>query len=658
MFFKMIAPMVIACTFLCSILIAYKIKGKDIVTVDGSFAIIGTLLGVIITIMNIKYSNNYLITIGPLFILTSLLYLRWRDKLILNDSNIKYKLDNKTLKLVKTAFWICILISLLSYQYSNLYQRSSIFFIAVSFSVMFLGVEIISVRDKKNIKLLVVLSKIFLISLILRFSAYFISPYPIGSDPWEHAGLIKDITMYATFYFPETHQYYSNYPIMHLYVSAVSILTSLNLKESLFIIGTIMVISTIFVFLIARDITDNINVALLSTLIINFSDAHIRWSIQTIAMSFGVVLYTILLFIIIREENKSPKYKIILILFSSLIIWTHTISSFIFFVSVISLYICKKVYNYIINSDEKNKNLTISITFIILFVILLIRQWMDPNYPFYEAITKGIIESLSKEAEFLGRESITNIEETWSSIINIGGFLIMAFFGIFGSLTNLSKYNRNNIKVPLILMLSVLFFIFFAFPTMGINNIVADRWPAFIYITFSIFTCIGITKTINMIDNKKYYMVSLALILVVYSFFMITNSITNMDSPIYGEQINQKTIWTESEINLFKGVNSTYNGVIISDRESQVRPFKTYLKRNKNIGYYPFTLEGSPNWSSMNKGMVIWRKSSLVRPVQVYAQTSSSPLMNLGESFEETLNNNFSAVYDTGLAKAYIGNSQ
>ncbi len=49
---------------------------------------------------------------------------------------------------------------------------------------------------------------------------------------------------------------------------------------------------------------------------------------------------------------------------------------------------------------------------------------------------------------------------------------------------------------------------------------------------------------------------------------MTTNSSTNRDSPIYGEEINEKLIWTESEITLFTNINKLYEGVIVSDSQT------------------------------------------------------------------------------------------
>ena len=133
---------------------------------------------------------------------------------------------------------------------------------------------------------------------------------------------------------------------------------------------------------------------------------------------------------------------------------------------------------------------------------------------------------------------------------------------------------------------------------------------------------------------------------------MITNSFTNLDSPIYGNDLNQKMVWTESEMKLFTSISNSYTDYIVSDLQTFRRPFETYLKRDK-IAAYQTTPEGDLNWEYMGDKLLIWRKSSLDTSVQVGGYRS--PSMILGVDFKRYLDNNYSNIYDTGEAKAYLG---
>jgi len=653
MIFKEIAPSVIILTLIVSILIARKIKRSDVFSIDGKFAVIGSMLGIFITSLNVIYSNNYLIMLGPILTIACLLYLKNRQTLLTEKTGLIFVLDEKTLKLIQIVCWICILTALISYYQATPYYRPPMFFISISVAVAFLGLEILTSNYVKKLNIYKTIFKILLVSLILRYSAYFISPYPVGSDPWYHAEFINDISLYGTSNLFQTHDYYSNYPIMHIFAAITGILMDFTAKESMFVVGIVLVLSTIFVYLIVRDLTNNTNIALFSMLLINFSDFHIQWSVQVIAMTFGVALYTIVIYLLIALKGKfAIIYKLLLILFIYLIVWTHTVSSMILLVSLISLYLGSFIFKTIYRDVNHYVELTISITICMICAIILASHWMDPKYPFFYSVTSGLVNSLSKEAEFLGRDTISNIGDSWASIINILGFLILIFIGIIGCLCSLSTKYTNKIKFSLIFMLIVLFFIFFAFPFMGMRNIMPYRWPAFIYVTFVLFVSIGIFNFVSIERNKHYNIIFVLVLLSSISFFMITNSFSNLDSPIYGKELTQKMVWTESEMKMFAKMNNSYSNYIISDIQTSSRPFQTYFKRGKTSSYQT-TTEGDLNWEYMNDKLIIWRKISLDTPVQV--EGNRNPEMIIGIDFKKHLDEKFSNIYDNEIAKAYLG---
>jgi len=653
--FREIAPTIILLTLIISALIAIKIKSSNILTVDGRFAILGAILGLFITFLNLIYSNNYLITIGPLLTTASLLYLRYRTKLLTDDIGLSLNLSNQTLKITQIIYWICISIALISCYQAEPYYRPPIFFISISLAVGFLGLEILSRTYEENSRFYFLFLKILIVSFILRFSAYFISPYPVGSDPWRHAELIKDISIYGTSYLPNLNAYYSNYPLMHIYASTAGVLGNLDTKGSMFIIGVVLTLSTIFTYLIVKKITSNLQLALFSMLLINFSDFHIQWSVQIIAMSFGIAIYAMTIYLLIEQKEKiTIIYKIFTVLFIYVIIWTHTVSSFIFLISLISLYVSSFIYKRIYSTGNTSTNLTVNVTLCILSILLLICHWTDPKYPFFERTITVLINSLSMEAEFLGRTEISNVGESWSSIYNIAGFIILIFFGVIGSLHSLSKEHQTKTKVSLICMLVVLFSIFFVFPVMGIRDIMPNRWPAFIYTTFVLFSGIGIFNVTNIFRDRRYKTAFVSVLLILFSFSMITNSVTDTDSPLYGKNLNQRMIWTESEIEMFSIINNSYDNLIVTDLQTRENLFITYLKRDSDhVAEYSLNSNGSLDWEFMGDKMLTWRKVSLDRPVQVYA--FRNPDMLLGFSFKQYLDKNCHDICDSGDAEVYLG---
>ena len=56
--FKELAPYVITATVIICTVIAIKIKKEDVLTTDGIFSVVGFMLGLIITSLNLIYSNK------------------------------------------------------------------------------------------------------------------------------------------------------------------------------------------------------------------------------------------------------------------------------------------------------------------------------------------------------------------------------------------------------------------------------------------------------------------------------------------------------------------------------------------------------------------------------------------------------------------------
>ena len=128
--FKELAPFVITATVIICALIALKIKKEDILTIDGIFVVVGFMLGLFITSLNLIYSNNYLISLGPLLAIACLLYLRFRTKILTSSTDFNLNFDNKTLKIISILYRLCISVAmflgpciLIPHRFKRIYNR-------------------------------------------------------------------------------------------------------------------------------------------------------------------------------------------------------------------------------------------------------------------------------------------------------------------------------------------------------------------------------------------------------------------------------------------------------------------------------------------------------------------------------------------------------
>ena len=657
--FSEAAPILTVTTLVICIVLIRKAIPSLLSSIDGVFAFLGLIFGIFMTIMNHFYTSEALFLLSPTIALGSSVYIHYRYKQLEIDQIPLYDEEKVSIfsRYLDISFWVLIFFLLFLLRTAEPYTRQIIFFIIVSLCVAIIGLDIILSTKIDGIKRSYIIFKTLLLSFIIRSSAYFISLYPVGSDPWVHSEYISFFIKNGHLIVPESFsQYYVNYPISNLLAAISGILANLEVKESLFVIGFGLIIGTLFVYLIVRLLTGNENLALFSLLLINFCDASIQWSVDIIAMSFGIVLYSFVLYLIFKfiPSNKEHRYiySSIIFVLIFLIIWTHTIASFILLVTIVSLYVSIHMYRILYHKTDGQSYSSIILTASIFFCILLAIKWFDPNYPFIEGTLNQLLISLSKEASFLGKLSYSNITGSWLGLYNVLGFIMFAFFGIIGALYFTSKKRVSWPIFALIIVAGVLFFIRYVFPIMGIRNIIPSRWPAFAFVSFIVFVGVGIYLVLSNIKSGIGYPVAIVVILLFTSCLMITNGDTNMDSPLFNAVTKEKLIWSDSQMVLFKDMVSNYDGIIISDEQTAGRPLEIYYNRT-DVTKYRLDQYGSFDYQYLNNKMVIWREESLISPIGVRDRNYVTGLL-MGTGFFDYLERNFDRIGDSGTARAYL----
>ena len=654
-----LAPIVILLTLVLSFVVGRNITRENLRGIDGILASLGFLFGLFMTCMNLVYTSNALFLLSPVIAISCILYLRYRSKFKENLFRTLLHISNRNTTILSIIWWSLISAALVTYYLSEVYTRHPLFFFLISGAVAVLGVQIITFRGSNKAVSLIFIAKILLLSLILRASAYFISPYPVGSDPWAHREYIAYFIEFGrTAVPPDFSIYYVNYPIAHLHATCTSLLASISPHDAMFLLGAILTLSTIVTFLIVRMLTGNIQLALVSMLLLNFVDVQIQWSIQVLAMSFGIAIYAFIIFFALKiysEPEDKIKYIPFMLVFLGIIVWTHTISAFITLVSLFALIVGYILYEILYNRNIlafKSQNVQLLVVPLIFLAVIITYHWMDPLYPFFDQVLGGLLKSLSMEAEFLGATTLSNIHGRWEELLQPVGFCLYAFFGIIGTLYCTSHNEQAKKYFPLISLVLVLFFVRYAFPIFGMRNIIPDRWPAFAFVCFALFVGFGVFCALGLLKTKRIVFYAVAMLLFIGSFFMITDGATNQDSPLYGEVVFLKMIWTESEMNMYAHINETYDGTIIADVQTAGRPFETYLKTD-SAKKYTITRDGQINKDALSQGLVVWRKSSLNRPTSCRDARYVTNLL-LGDEFYHYLDNNYSCIFDVCEGRSFL----
>ena len=612
--------------------------------IDAIAAIVGALLGVAISCLNLIYSNAHIITIGPILIIVCLVYLIFRRRLLTPVSDPP-QVSQSPILIINIIFWLSFAGSIYCLS-TEILHRPVTYFILISLCASMIALQILYARGRGTIYLIIF--EILLLSLSVRSSAFFVFPTIPGSDPWAHLEYIKAYTVQG--HIPETMPQpvgisYLDYPIMHLNTVTMKLITNLDFKAVMFLSNALPVMpSILLVFWVGRKVIDTRG-ALLATLLVSLCDFHLAKGFEITATCLGVTFFSVILYLLIKG-HRGVSFQAILLLVFVVLILTHTYSAFVVFVLLVSLLIGLHIYKFAYGKYQLPAS-TITITLVALFGTAILAYWMYAGYTeqrtFFEAVIRGLYIALTKEAGFLARpESLSALHGWLNPILIILGFLIVLAFGILGSLSWLSQKYQHETKVSLIVALIILFATTLAFPLFGMRNIVPYRWFLFIYPILAIVAAQGMLIIIGRAGFKKLGSALIFCIVLVFSFFMITNSFSNIDSPVYAPELNQRMVYTSSEMAVATEVTKVYDGWIVTDLQYGSRVLGTYLKRS-NVSYNMLSEE------TRNSGLVIWRDVMAERPIQVPYKD-----VVLGEAYRQKLESSHNLIYNNNTSQAFL----
>jgi hypothetical protein len=620
--------------------------------IDVIIALIGIAAGIGISCLNFIYSNEYLITMGPMLAIVCLVYIIFRRKL-LSDHPTAADAGTTLILVVNIVFWISFAGSIYSLS-TEILHRPVIYFLLSSLSASMIAVQIIYCRGKGAISL--VIFEILLLSVSIRASAFWVFPTIPGIDSWEHMVIVLDyvtqghIVKYLSFY--EGLNYYYSMPMMHLNVASMQIVTGVDYKAAMFLGASLpLLLSTVFVFLIGQALV-NAKVGLLAMLLLNLSDYHIRWGAENIiAMSLGIALFTIIVYLLIRD-SRQPRVSnaSLVVLFMIVLVLTHTISSFIMACFLLMVVIGSYLHEFLYPDHSHFERSIVTPTLVAIFMASMLVHWMyayiiREGLSFFEAMTSWYYGSITEKAELLvTRPPPPATEVGWlGPIVNISGYLLLLLWGIVGCLIWLSWRPHSKSRIGLIAALVVLIGLPLSFPLFGIEP---TRWPAFYYVILSIPVAVGVLTVINCIGYQKLRHLVLVCLMFAFSFIMITNSVSNTDSPVYTPYLNERLVYTESEIAAGQ-IMEVYDGPIISDARYGGSLKMTYHLANV-LSCRMLDERG------LNSSLVLWRDILSERPVVICTPAKGTHLTVLGKGYEQKLESSHNLIYINKDTKAFL----
>ena len=609
---------------------------------------------------SLKSANAYLLMLGVVFTVTSIVYLLFRKKLVYPvELSIQ---PDRHLNLVLDILFVLLFTSSLYALHTSIF-RPPVYFVLISLCASILAVKILLYNPLKKYQLYILLFGICLVAFNLRAGIYMNYGGMIGVDPWHLRLFVEDIINNGAVVESGNLDKYSVFTIMQIYSAIASLICGVSSKLGMFIAVTLPnIFCSILIFLIARKLF-NKKIGLVAMLIYVFCDFSIAYSIEICAWSFGIAIYIVILYLLIGTNEATNKYRsCLLFLFFALLILTHPVPTIILLIPLVVLLVCAKLF--------KSKDI-VSDTLVISYMVELVSYWIYASYTsrgnveqtFFANIIRPLYNSLTVEAAVLHRTEVVEsaIGSTdhifFESMLNILGFGLIVMFGLIGGLALLSDKRKGLLKLPLILMTLMIFAFPFGFGFLGIRTIMNYRWFVYGYVTLAILAAIGLYTIVGQSRSTNKKIIIAFLMIFVLSFFMTTNTMCNHDSPLYFEESAQRLAFSEQELSVRDELINTYSGPMTTDgryygalRQEELFPDPEDIKfYGARYSYEDFCNGILP------QSMVIWREDYKDRPMELCSPSKGRMLVVFGADFKRKLESEaYNKVYSNGQVTSYL----
>jgi len=525
----------------------------------------------------------------------------------------------------------------------ELYSRPLGYFIATSLIVAVLAIEILFRPDMKEYTSFILL-KIMLVALGLRWTLHWIFPDLIGIDPWWHQMFTMQILELG--YIPDGYAY-SKLPVMHLIIGSTSLITGLGYKlSSISSISFLQVVSLIFIFLLGRLIYTE-KIGLLAALLLGIADIQIKYGIIISPITVGAILMPILLYAIFKARQDRLIILIyIFFIMCMVLIVTHALAAlgvamflFLFF---LASEIYKKVYHV-------KFNVPITLVSAIFFTVAMYAWWIYVAEHYIVAIGSLIKEGfLTTTGGFAIQAQTHSTKDVLEVLLSVFGFFLNVGLSITGSFYMLSKKFVNGHGFSLAICGYAFLAIIFFSLIMGMVGLLPGRWYLILQIIIAIPAAIGLFLICTIFKKKLEKTLILIILIIVLSFFMITDPCANMDNPIYSKNTTNCLAFTDSELIAITTISN-----IKEDRMIWIDQYpRYYLKYTKNITSRSVTPQLlSKDFTSSSGEIIVIREEIVKSPFGAYEsgviKIEYDPRTLLDEQ-------RFNRIYDSKSVSAFL----
>lgn len=533
------------------------INNKDTLKTLFSSLLIAVALGGIlfaVAIGRIDYALRGLIIALPCMF--AAIFFNKFDDNSLNFNNVcsTFKLNHNILFLSFILFYFLSIIVLLT----NFTRGFSYFFLLVLIDILLL-IQIFT--DSFSIKLILcelvftALNSIY--GVTLKYPLYF-----GGTDLMPHLFLSDVIILLEKTAPSDLSIGYAYFPLYHIFISETTNILGLDLQFSFFLIlGIISSLSILFVYLIAKSLSQNEQLSILSCLLYSASVVVVYYNMYMVTRTMAFIGFLILLYLLFKNTSYklAPSFKILSILLAVFLLLVHQVSLPQMLILLFLLLLCDAL-----TSTRQKINtsfftlLSVSLFGYWLYVAYLFTQYVlatraQKNY-YEHLIINPSIEAVNYMSYIYGHLDVPIT--LFFILIGIGFVLIsnrcreIKSIGLF-SLITLVLYIPNPIQL--------------LWQTMNLFRF--DRFALLLSPFMSFIMAIGVVVFYKFISSKYNSKLAFMIILISFSVFSFTSLIYSAPESNLPLTDSPKDYFSSEELQGFDFIfnHVTFGSAIHSD---------------------------------------------------------------------------------------------
>lgn len=534
---------------------------------DVLVAFIGLALAIVMFPLRFLSSQIFIVTLPPILGVGCLLYLAAARGTKTTDGLPTLTPSATRLLSVGALLGLAAMVFMAALQG----QRSILFMdIGGVVGVLLLG-QILLAPDEE-LRPGVFLAQVIVFSFVVRFAALYTTTGYVGIDIWSHTTFIEMILRTDSLSAISEIKYYAS-PLYHLLAATSTHLLGLSLRNALYLsLGVVMPLIPLFVYGTARLLVP-LRWSLAAAALYAMGDQVIRWGIHLIPTSMGLLFFLACMYSLVRITHASERWRdfSLLVLFSTAIILTHQVSSFIMLVLLFAGLAAQILLQFNFFTEEPDvlsftgggSNPVNLIGLVGFNLGLIVFTWsLTPykgdtfletvlSYLYVNLFNAGFLTGVSGSGGSEGASGVAGgggqtFLSQMSTYVTEAGFLLLIFAGVLGCLTVLKRSRATQTTYTFVGAIVAMLFVVLGLPLFGIESFVPGRWIGYLYALLAIIGVLGFRHLANRTSLKVAGVVLLMLVLV-YPNVMIMSNDGAMDSPVFSEQ-HERLSYTDQEL--------------------------------------------------------------------------------------------------------------